>query len=292
MPTQVGEMELIMHILDSVVKYISFLEREYSLYVSVHCLQPPLDSLMPEMGKYNTHYHPYCLYFKSHPKLWEKCHAMQSKVIRRGGTDIFYGECCFGVCEYVIPILHKEKNIGFISVSGFVNDEEKLQKRVKKISDEYGLDYSELGNASKLLSQNPPDEAFLADILCHIADILSVYADVLPQRITGNNNTNYIYSNAMAYIHEHYTEDIRVDDIALFCKCSRSYITKLFKINGDIGIKKHITNLRMQEAKKLLKNTNKSVKEIAFDLGYNDSNYFSNIFYKNTGTYPREFRRS
>ena len=280
-----------MNLLESVIKYLKFLEREYFLYVSVHCLKPPLNSLMPVLGKYNTHYHPYCLYIKSHPELWEKCRIMQTKVLSKGGTEVFYGECLFGVSEYVIPIRRQEENIGFISVSGFGNPSEQTERKMRKICNEYRLDYSEMCNAAKSLSQNPPTKDFIVDILCHIAGALSVYADTMPQKPIGNNHTNYIYSNALAYIHEHYTESITVDDIAVFCNCSRSYITKLFKTNNNYCIKKYITNLRIQNAKKLLKNSDKSIKEIAFYLGYNDSNYFSNVFYKNTGVYPREYRR-
>jgi YesN/AraC family two-component response regulator len=48
--------------------------------------------------------------------------------------------------------------------------------------------------------------------------------------------------------------------------------------------------LRISKAKELLKNTDKSVVEIAELIGYNDSNYFFRVFKKNTGVTPQQYR--
>jgi two-component system response regulator YesN len=53
-----------------------------------------------------------------------------------------------------------------------------------------------------------------------------------------------------------------------------------------------INNERIEEAKKLLKNTNYPISTIAYDLGFNDSNYFSVVFKKFTGKTPKEYRNT
>ncbi len=280
-----------MDIFQQLIRYFEFLEREYSLFVSVHCLRPPLNSLICRLGKYNSHYHPFCMHIKGDTRLWEQCLLMQSRVMARGGEDIFTGRCIFGVSEYVIPITSNGESIGFISVSGFAEDGEALRERLRQISSKYSLDLTELEMVSGTLQKTRPDPELVSRALSHIASLLSVYASALPESESGSNKTNYIFSNALAYIHEHYTEQITVEGIAEFCKCSRSYITKLFKANGGKSIKSHITELRMQEAKRLLRDRERSIKEIAFRIGYNDSNYFSNVFFGYTGSYPREYRR-
>ena len=52
----------------------------------------------------------------------------------------------------------------------------------------------------------------------------------------------------------------------------------------------YITAKRMEKAKKLLKNTNKSAGDIAQEVGYKDSHYFSFVFKKTQGCSPREYR--
>lgn len=51
-----------------------------------------------------------------------------------------------------------------------------------------------------------------------------------------------------------------------------------------------ITNRKLMEAKNLLINTSKSISEIAFEVGYNETSYFSNVFKKKSGYSPSEFR--
>ena len=52
----------------------------------------------------------------------------------------------------------------------------------------------------------------------------------------------------------------------------------------------YVTGKRMEKAKKLLKNTTKSAGEIAQEVGYKDSHYFSFVFKKTQGCSPREYR--
>ena len=44
-------------------------------------------------------------------------------------------------------------------------------------------------------------------------------------------------------------------------------------------------------AKYLIRNTNKSIKQISSEVGYNDSNYFSRVFKKNTGYSPSVYKK-
>ena len=69
-----------------------------------------------------------------------------------------------------------------------------------------------------------------------------------------------------------------------------SYLSQLFKQEMDVNFMDYVTDLRIKEAKRLLKNTNLRITEITDRLGYADIAYFSNLFKKNTGTTPSEYR--
>jgi AraC-like DNA-binding protein len=52
-----------------------------------------------------------------------------------------------------------------------------------------------------------------------------------------------------------------------------------------------VTQLRVERAKQLLADTARSVTEIAMDLGFSTSAYFTAVFHRETGTTPTDFRR-
>ncbi len=68
------------------------------------------------------------------------------------------------------------------------------------------------------------------------------------------------------------------------------YLSKLFKESEGTGYIEYTTKLRMDYAKEQLGSTDRSVKEICRDAGYQDPNYFSRIFKKWTGMTPTEYR--
>ena len=54
----------------------------------------------------------------------------------------------------------------------------------------------------------------------------------------------------------------------------------------------YLTTSRMTRAKELLAGTDRPITEIAFDVGYNDSNYFSTAFRKHEGISPSQYRKN
>ena len=73
---------------------------------------------------------------------------------------------------------------------------------------------------------------------------------------------------------------------------SRSYLSKKFKAVTGFGFKEYIVNVRIKNACRLLLETNKSITDIAFECGFNDSNYFGDSFRKIKGISPRKYRKN
>jgi AraC-like DNA-binding protein len=53
----------------------------------------------------------------------------------------------------------------------------------------------------------------------------------------------------------------------------------------------YLTQVRLEEAKKLLRNPRYQIDEVAEKLGYNDASYFSKVFRRNVGMSPTQFRQ-
>ena len=95
---------------------------------------------------------------------------------------------------------------------------------------------------------------------------------------------------ATDFIHEHLTEDLTVFTLAKQFHVARSYFSRLFKKEMGEGCNDYITHKRIEKAKQLLLSTNLKTYEIAEQVGYHDTNYFSLAFKKNIGVSPTEFK--
>ena len=93
----------------------------------------------------------------------------------------------------------------------------------------------------------------------------------------------------LEYIHANFTNvDINVEQIAKHSNFSTVYLRKLFKANLDEAPLQYLNRLRMEYAIGLLKTGYYTVEEIAFQSGFNDPAYFSQLHKKKTGYLPSE----
>ena len=94
------------------------------------------------------------------------------------------------------------------------------------------------------------------------------------------------------YIREHSDEDISLETLAQRVQLSPIYISKMFKEKLGINYIDYLTECRIDKAKKLLNDPERSLKEISYEIGYNDPNYFSRVFKKLCGVSPKEYRKT
>jgi two-component system, response regulator YesN len=105
-----------------------------------------------------------------------------------------------------------------------------------------------------------------------------------------STDLNGLLLQAKDYMDRHYSKGISLDDVAEKAGVSSYYLSKLFKDRFKITFIDYLTTLRIEKAKEYLLHPGLSLKEIAFDVGYKDPNYFSRVFKKETGWSPSEFR--
>ena len=83
---------------------------------------------------------------------------------------------------------------------------------------------------------------------------------------------------------------LRLEDVAQYVDRNPSYFSHLLMTKTGSSFTELLSALRMKEAKRLLIETNKPIKEISNQIGYQNSNYFSRMFKELIGASPREFR--
>ena len=101
-----------------------------------------------------------------------------------------------------------------------------------------------------------------------------------------------VVAQVQQYIQDHLSEKLALADVAAVFGISANYLSQLFGKYGDAGFVEYITETRIAAAKRLLEKGDKKVYEIAQELGFESSFYFSKVFKKVTGLSPREYQQS
>ena len=123
-------------------------------------------------------------------------------------------------------------------------------------------------------------------------------AELLRKAIAFRNRNRAGYgdptiSRARAYLSEHYADpNLMLQDVAGEVHLSQSHFSTVFAQETGLTFTQYLTALRIGKAKELLEATEMRSSQIAQEVGYNDSHYFSYLFKKTTGMTPSEFRRS
>ena len=97
---------------------------------------------------------------------------------------------------------------------------------------------------------------------------------------------------ALAYIYEHYKEDLRVSDLARSCSMSESYFRKQFLRIMGMSPMEHVNRYRVNRAMNLLRTTSDSIQNVAMRAGYSSIAAFNRNFKQYAGQSPSDWRRS
>ena len=92
------------------------------------------------------------------------------------------------------------------------------------------------------------------------------------------------------YIDSHYMEDFNLDELAKMFNISKYYFVRIFKKEFSKGPMAYLEEVRVRVAKNLLASTENRITDIALNLGFSSSSYFSQRFKILTGITPYDYR--
>ena len=103
---------------------------------------------------------------------------------------------------------------------------------------------------------------------------------------------NDILMPVLDHIEHNFMHDLPLSDIVSVSGVSHQYLGRIFKRAMNTTVEQYIQNRRIWEAKRLLRETDKTVGEIAVLCGFTNPGYFSTVFRKAEGSSPKEYRSS
>ena len=138
-----------------------------------------------------------------------------------------------------------------------------------------------------LLKPVNPEE--LAVLLARLeAVLLAREKTVVPNREV---NAEQIVQKVMIYLRENYSQPVDFASVAEAHAVSAPYLSRLFHEYAGISPSRYLTGYRMEQAKKLLRDSRLSIGEIAARVGYPDPFHFSKAFKNTVGVSPSQFRQ-
>lgn len=230
----------------------------------------------------------FCELINSYPEWHEKCSkcdASAVSVVKESKGSYTY-RCYAGIYETIVPIIENGDVVAHVFFGQLLDD--------SSISDQWEITQKAVQDFPKIDELNAffRLKRFSMDDINSLNKLVEACTSyILLQQMIKTVSFSEVQKIDL-YINTNYMRNITLDTMSRelgICK------TKLCKLASSIGpgetINHLITQKRLQQAKILLKNSEKAISEIAEAVGFNDYNYFSRIFKKYYGISPRDYRK-
>lgn len=149
---------------------------------------------------------------------------------------------------------------------------------------------------TKMLSENTQiDNHSSSFMTCYLHELLlllsrhSVMSEAEPELV---NAKDADIMAATKYIYRNFQKPLTLNNVADIVGLSPTYFSRKFKQLTGMGFKEYLNYIRLKHASAALLTTDNSITDIALEYGFSDSNYFKDLFKKEYGKSPREYRKS
>lgn len=129
-------------------------------------------------------------------------------------------------------------------------------------------------------------------------EMLEIFLDLFKNQIDDNpghiskSNSDIYIEAAESYVKTNLSVSVKVKDLTEFLGISQPYLYRIFKEKSGKSPKEYIDDYRIEQAKKLLQNSDITVTQVANSVGFGDVFIFSRFFSLKTGLSPKKYRQS
>lgn len=248
--------------------------------VSVH------DTEMNEIAAYPPGVSSFCSFLQQNPQNRAICVETDNEAfdkVKREEQIMIY-RCKFGLYEAIAPLYDFDQLAGYLMMGQVMDAAEGNREMVYRLSEDAVTDQERL---KKEIAQIPT---------CSREKILSYLSimRICAEYITLTNRLSLTDRNLVReirkYLQQNYAQKISIEQLSRHFLCSKSTLMNSFKKTYHLTINQYLTQVRLDQAKKLLERRGISIREIAERCGFSDQNYFSKVFYKAFQMTPSKYR--
>lgn len=144
---------------------------------------------------------------------------------------------------------------------------------------------------TNVLSENTDAKLGSLDLISFMLQSIIIHIIRIANQPKETTSISTISRNTRDYIRENYAQDLSLNTLASFVFVSPYHLAHIFKEEIGMSPIQFMIKCRIDEAKRMLAETDQSVREIAQHVGYPNANYFNMLFKKITGESPGKFRK-
>ena len=246
---------------------------------------------LPHHGQRNEN--PFCAIMARKSKSCASCLKVQQKLAEVAGVEPATVTCSVGMCDSAVPVRLGDRTLGTLQTGQVFKKKptEAQFQRVLTMSREWGIDLpeEELRKAyfgTRVLT--PKQHDGVVKLLVIFAEQVAALSNQLI--VERENAEPPAITRAKAFINEHYTEDLSLEQVAKSANMSSFYFCKMFKKYTGVNFTEYLSRVRVEKARNLLLNPNLRISEIAYEVGFQSLTHFNRVFKKVLGQSPTEFR--
>ena len=209
-----------------------------------------------------------------------------AKTCEMRGLNVY--KCPFGIYEALMPIYKNDDIVAYVFVGMGIEDSPESEQELMTLA----LDVSPTLNKKQL-------EKSIKDLPKYSKEKLDAFASLLPliaEYIEANNllaDTDLTVGQLIkTYVKNNLSRKITLSDLSWKLHCSTVTLTEHFKNEFGITIMEYVMKKRMEKARRLLLNSELSIREVAEECGFSDNEYFSRCFKDVHGVSPNVWRKS
>ncbi|WP_409422895.1 PocR ligand-binding domain-containing protein [Pseudaeromonas sp. ZJS20] len=245
----------------------------------------------------------FCQKLREDPELYARCKMSD----RCGGLEASKENrpciyrCHAGLTDFSIPLLISGNLVGFVLCGQVRLVSEEHLDHIQKIDERWRQDGELLREYESIPVVDYTKIMASAELLKLVVDnCIKKHLNFIvinESNEAGEANramSSPIYDpkikKALRYIDSHFSEELRLEEVAAHVYLSPYYFSKLFKKQLGIGFNAYVTRQRMINAKQMLQNSDWSIASIAKNLGFSQTSYFCKIFRQTYQVTPQMYR--
>lgn len=249
------------------------------LHISVVFTGKPGSEIMQRPYHHVVHKKPVCAAMRKLPDGYSscvRCRMAAQKYVSRHGRPLA-GYCQKGVYEYCAPVIWRGETVAVTFIGNIYTGE---AEQLKRFGSRLTPELLETMERKYTREDCVRTARVVSDFICLLADRFGM----------GEVDHDKLTDSVKSYIRENFSYNFSLTDLAELFGYNAKYLGRVFKSRTGTTINAYCNALRIGEAKRLLKETEMRITEIALETGFNNISYFNYVFVRQTGVSPSVYR--